>query len=307
MKEKTNIVKEFKKNPALFFMLLPGILVLLANNYLPMPGILLAFKDYNYTKGFFGSDWVGFDNFKYLFTSKQAFIITRNTILYNLTFILISVTIALALAIVLNELRSKKLAKLYQSIFFLPYFLSWVVVSYLVYSLLSSDQGVFNGILTSLGKEPINWYVEAKFWPSILVFVNTWKWTGYDSIIYLAAIVGIDKSLYEAAAIDGAGKLRQIFSITIPTIMPVVTIVTLMKVGRIFYGDFGLFWNIPKNMGVLYNVTNVIDTYVYRALTQAGDIGMATASGLYQATVGFILVISANYIVRKFDEDSALM
>lgn len=306
-KHKTNMIKEFKKNPALFVMLLPGLVVLLANNYLPMPGILLAFKDYNYAKGFFGSDWVGFDNFKYLFSSSQAYIITRNTILYNVTFILISVTVALALAILLNELRNKKLAKLYQSIFFLPYFLSWVVVSYLVYSLLSSDQGVFNMMLIKMGKEPINWYIEAKLWPYILVIVNTWKWTGYDSIIYLAAIIGIDKSLYEAAAIDGAGKARQIFSITIPTIMPVITILTLLKVGRIFYGDFGLFWNIPKNMGILYNVTNVIDTYVYRALTQAGDIGMATASGLYQASVGFVLVMTANFVVRLFNKDNALM
>ena len=306
-KTKTNLMKEAKKNPALFIMLLPGLLVLLANNYLPMPGVLLAFKDYNYLDGFFGSEWVGFDNFRYLFTSKQAYIITRNTILYNVTFIIISITVALALAIILNEIRNKKLAKLYQSIFFLPYFLSWVVVSYLVYSLLSSDQGVFNNILVSLGFERINWYVEAKFWPAILVFVNTWKWTGYDSIIYLAAIVGIDKALYEAAAIDGAGKVRQIFSITIPTIMPVITILTLLKVGRIFYGDFGLFWNIPKNMGILYDVTNVIDTYVYRALTQAGDIGMATASGLYQASVGFILVMTANFIVRRFNKENALM
>lgn len=306
-KTKKSIVKEFKKNPALFLMLLPGLLVLFANNYLPMPGVLLAFKDYNYLDGFLGSEWVGFDNFKYLFSSNQAYIITRNTILYNLTFILISMTVALALAIALNEIRHKKLAKLYQSIFFLPYFLSWVVVSYLVYSLLSTDQGVFNGILESLGMERINWYVEAKFWPAILVVVNTWKWTGYDSIIYLAAIIGIDKALYEAAAIDGAGKIRQIFSITIPSIMPVITILALLKVGRIFYGDFGLFWNIPKNMGILYDVTNVIDTYVYRALTQAGDIGMATASGLYQATCGFILVITVNFIVRHFNKENALM
>ncbi|MBN2795712.1 MAG: sugar ABC transporter permease [Clostridia bacterium] len=288
-------------------MLIPGILVLLSNNYLPMPGVLLAFKDYNYTKGFFKSDWVGFDNFKYLFNSSQAYIITRNTILYNLAFIIISLTLALGLAIILNELRNKRLAKIYQSVFFLPYFLSWVVVSYLVYSLLSSDQGVFNNLLVHFNMKPINWYIEAKFWPAILVFVNTWKWTGYDSIIYLAAIVGIDKSLYEAAAIDGASRVKQIMYITIPSIMPVITILTLLKIGRIFYGDFGLFWNIPKNMGVLYNVTNVIDTYVYRALVQAGDIGMATASGLYQATVGFILVLAANFVVRRFNKENALM
>ncbi len=288
-------------------MLIPGILVLLANNYLPMGGVLLAFKDYNYAKGFFKSDWIGFDNFKYLFTSSQAFVITRNTVLYNATFIIISVTIALALAIALSELRNQKLAKIYQSVFFLPYFLSWVVVSYLVFSLLSVDMGSLNNMVTALDKERINWYTVPKFWPFILVTVNTWKWTGYDSIIYLAAIVGIDKSFFEAAAVDGATRWQQIRHITIPTIMPVVTILTLLKVGRIFYGDFGLFWNVPKNMGVLYNVTNVIDTYVYRALTQSGDIGMAAASGLYQAILGLILILSANYIVRKIDPDQALI
>ncbi len=288
-------------------MLIPGVLVLLANNYLPMGGVLLAFKDYNYAKGFLKSDWIGFDNFKYLFTSNQAFVITRNTFLYNATFIIISVTVALALAIGLNELRNQKLAKLYQSIFFLPYFLSWVVVSYLVFSLLSVDMGAMNNMLMSFGKERINWYTVPRFWPFILVMVNTWKWTGYDSIIYLAAIVGIDKSFFEAAAVDGATRWQQIRYITIPSIMPVVTVLTLLKVGRIFYGDFGLFWNVPKNMGVLYNVTNVIDTYVYRALTQSGDIGMAAASGLYQAILGLILILGANHIVRKIDPDQALI
>lgn len=296
-----------RKNISLYIMLIPGILVLLANNYLPMGGVLLAFKNYNYAKGFFKSDWIGFENFKYLFTSNQAFVITRNTFLYNVAFIIISVTIALALAIALSELRNQKLAKIYQSIFFLPYFLSWVVVSYLVFSLLSVDMGSLNNMITALGKERINWYTVPKFWPLILVTVNTWKWTGYDSIIYLAAIVGIDKSFYEAAAVDGATRWQQIRHITIPTIMPVVTILTLLKVGRIFYGDFGLFWNVPKNMGVLYNVTNVIDTYVYRALTQSGDIGMAAASGLYQAILGLVLILSANYIVRKIDPDQALV
>lgn len=300
-------MKSIKKNLPLYLMLVPGLLALLANNYIPMGGMLLAFKDYNYAKGFWGSDWVGFGNFEYLFGSDQAFVITRNTLLYNMTFILISVTIALALAIALAEIRNQRLAKVYQSIFFLPYFLSWVVVSYLVFSLLSVDMGALNNLLVSWGMERINWYTEPWVWPSILVIVNTWKWTGYDSIIYLAAIVSIDKSMYEAAAVDGATRWQQIRHITIPSIAPVITILTLLKVGRIFYGDFGLFWNIPKNMGVLYNVTNVIDTYVYRALTQSGDIGMAAASGLYQAIVGFTLVMVSNYIVRRIDPDQALM
>ncbi len=212
----------------LYLMLLPGLLVILANNYLPMGGILLAFKDYNYAKGFWQSDWVGFSNFQYLFSSDQAFIITRNTLLYNTMFILISVTVALGLAIVLSELRNRRLAKIYQSIFFLPYFLSWVVVSYLVFSLLSSDMGVLNQILAKLGMDPINWYTAPQFWPGILLTVNTWKWTGYDSVIYLAAIVSIDKSYYEAAAIDGATRWQQIRYITIPSITPVITIVTLL-------------------------------------------------------------------------------
>jgi putative aldouronate transport system permease protein len=300
-------MKSIKKNLPLYLMLVPGLLALLANNYIPMGGMLLAFKDYNYARGFWGSDWVGFGNFEYLFGSDQAFVITRNTLLYNMTFILISVTIALALAIALAEIRNQRLAKVYQSIFFLPYFLSWVVVSYLVFSLLSVDMGALNNLLVSWGMERINWYTEPWVWPSILVIVNTWKWTGYDSIIYLAAIVSIDKSMYEAAAVDGATRWQQIRHITIPSIAPVITILTLLKVGRIFYGDFGLFWNIPKNMGVLYNVTNVIDTYVYRALTQSGDIGMAAASGLYQAIVGFTLVMVSNYIVRRIDPDQALM
>lgn len=300
-------MKSIKKNLPLYLMLIPGLVALLANNYLPMGGLLLAFKDYNYAKGFWGSDWVGFGNFEYLFTSDQAFVITRNTLLYNMTFILISVTVALALAIALAELRNQKMAKVYQSIFFLPYFLSWVVVSYLVFSLLSVDMGALNNTLAGWGFEPINWYTEPVVWPFILVIVNTWKWTGYDSIIYLAAIVSIDKSMYEAAAVDGASRWQQIWHITIPSISPVITILTLLKVGRIFYGDFGLFWNIPKNMGVLYNVTNVIDTYVYRALTQSGDIGMAAASGMYQAVVGFSLVMISNYIVRRIDPDQALM
>jgi len=300
-------MKTIKRNLPLYLMLIPGLVALLANNYLPMGGMLLAFKDYNYAKGFWGSDWVGFGNFEYLFGSDQAFVITRNTLLYNTTFILISMTVALALAIALAELRNQKLAKVYQSIFFLPYFLSWVVVSYLVFSLLSVDMGALNNLLIGWGLEPINWYTEPVVWPFILVAVNTWKWTGYDSIIFLAAIVSIDKSMYEAAAVDGATRWQQIRHITIPSIAPVISIVTLLKVGRIFYGDFGLFWNIPKNMGVLYNVTNVIDTYVYRALTQSGDIGMAAASGLYQAVIGFSLVMISNYVVRRIDPDQALM
>jgi putative aldouronate transport system permease protein len=305
-RRKPGLLRELSKNKVLFFMLIPGLLVLLVNNYLPMFGIVIAFKDYNYAKGFWKSDWVGFNNFEYLFNSKTAFLITRNTILYNAAFIIIAATIAVALAIIFNELLNRRMSKLYQSVMFLPYFLSWVVISYLVFALLSSDMGFINKTLINAGKEPINWYVDPRFWPLIIILVNTWKWTGYDSIIYLAAIIGFDKSLYEAAAVDGASRFQQITKVMVPMLMPVVAILTLIKVGRIFFTDFGLFFNIPRNSGPLYDVTNVIETYVFRALRQTGDIGMASAAGFYQAVVGLIVVLTANYIVSRIDKDSSL-
>ncbi len=305
-RKKPALIKELAKNKVLYLMLLPGLLVLLVNNYLPMFGIIIAFKDYNYAKGFWKSDWVGFNNFGYLFNSKAAFLITRNTILYNVAFIVIAATVAVALAIVFNELLNKRMSKFYQSVMFLPYFFSWVVISYLVFALLSSDMGFINKILISNGMQPVEWYVDPRFWPLIIILVNTWKWTGYDSIIYLAAIIGFDKSLYEAAAVDGASRFQQITKVMVPMLMPVITVLTLIKVGRIFFTDFGLFFNIPRNSGPLYDVTNVIETYVFRALRQTGDIGMASAAGFYQAVVGFIVVLTANYIVRKIDKDSSL-
>jgi putative aldouronate transport system permease protein len=223
-----------------------------------------------------------------------------------LAFIFVAATVAVVLAIIFNELLNRRLSKFYQSVMFLPYFLSWVVISYLVFALLSSDMGFVNKLLINMGKEPVNWYVDPTFWPLIIIAVNTWKWTGYDSIIYLASIIGFDKSLYEAAAVDGASRFQQITKVMVPMLAPVVTILTLIKVGRIFFTDFGLFFNIPRNSGPLFDVTNVIETYVFRALRQTGDIGMASAAGFYQAIVGFIVVLTANYIVRKIDKDSSL-
>ncbi|HRS22208.1 MAG TPA: ABC transporter permease subunit [Clostridia bacterium] len=305
-RQKPALLKELAKNKVLYLMLLPGLLVLLVNNYLPMFGIVIAFKDYNYAKGFWKSDWVGFNNFEYLFNSKAAFLITRNTILYNVAFIVIAATVAVVLAIIFNELLNRRMSKFYQSVMFLPYFFSWVVISYLVFALLSSDMGFVNKMLIKNGMQPVEWYVDPRFWPLVIILVNTWKWTGYDSIIYLAAIIGFDKSLYEAAAVDGASRFQQITKVMVPMLMPVITVLTLIKVGRIFFTDFGLFFNIPRNSGPLYDVTNVIETYVFRALRQTGDIGMASAAGFYQAVVGFIVVLTANYIVRKIDKDSSL-
>ncbi|MCM3271068.1 ABC transporter permease subunit [Paenibacillus elgii] len=288
-------------------MMLPGIIYIVINNYLPMFGVVIAFKDFNYSKGIFGSDWVGFKNFEYLFKTEDALIITRNTILYNAVFILLNLVIALAVAILLHEVKKRFLSRLYQSVILLPYLISMVIVGYLVFAMFSLETGFVNkSILPLFGISEVSWYSEAKYWPYILTFVHIWKSAGYLCVIYLAAIIGIDPEYYEAAVIDGASKWQQIKSITIPLIVPVITVMTLLQIGRIFYSDFGLFYQVPLNAGALQSTTNVIDTYVYRALMTLGDVGMSSAAGLYQSFVGFVLVLLSNYIVRKRNSDNAL-
>lgn len=272
-----------------------------------MFGVVLAFKNYDYEGGIWGSPWSGLSNFKFLFSTSDAWIITRNTVLYNSLFILINLVFGVAFALLLNEIRSKFLSKLYQSAMFLPYFLSFVVVSYLAYSFLSPELGLLNRvILPALGMDPVSWYTEAKYWPYILTIVNTWKNIGYFAVIYLAAIIGMDTEYYEAAKIDGASKWQQMIKITVPLLAPVMVIMTLLQIGKIFFSDFGLFYQTPRDVGMIYSTTNVIDTYVYRALMNLGDIGMASAAGFYQSLVGFVLIIIANSAVRKFDKDSSL-
>ena len=311
-KYKSSFFKEFKKNPSLFIMLLPGLLLLIVLNYLPMIGTLIAFKDFknsgdNFLSSFMLSKWVGLDNFKFLLSTPDTFIITRNTVLYNLTFIILGTVIAIFLAVGLNEIRNKKFAKFYQSSMLLPYFLSWIVISFLFFGFLSVDKGILNTtLLPLLNKEPIEWYSKTEYWPYILVFANVLKYSGYNCIIYLASITGIDEELYEAAILDGASKWQQIISITIPLLSNIIIILTLLAVGRIFNGDFGLFFQVPMNAGSLFPVTNVIDTYVYRGLMNSGDIGMSSAAGLYQSVVGFILIIAANFAVKKYDNEKAL-
>ena len=270
-------------------MVLPGTIWLLVFSYLPMFGTVLAFK-----------------NFEFLFTSGDAWRITRNTVLYNLVFIVLGLIFAVFVAIVLNEIANKKLAKVYQTSMLFPHFLSWVIVSYFVFSFLSADKGMMNSILGSFGMEPVQWYSEPENWPGILVFMNVWKGVGYGSIVYLAAIVGIDKTYYEAATIDGASKWQQIKNITIPLIVPLMIILTIMAIGGIFRSDFGLFYQVPRNSAILYPVTDVIDTYIYKGLMNMGNIGMSTAAGLYQAVVGFILILSTNYAVKKIDPEYGL-
>ncbi|WP_139367455.1 ABC transporter permease [Metabacillus halosaccharovorans] len=288
-------------------MILPGFIYLLINNYMPMAGLVIAFKDINYSVGIFASDWIGFKNFEYLFSTQDAYIITRNTILYNGGFIILNTVIALVVAIMLNEIKNKFFKSFYQSIILLPFLISMVIVSYLGLSFLSVDVGFFNKtLLPMLGLEEIAWYFEAKYWPYILTIINVWKGVGFLCVIFLAAIVGIDQEYYEAAQLDGASKIQQIWNISIPNIMPVIVMMTLLAIGRIFYSDFGLFYQVPMNSGAIYETTNVIDTYVYRGLMQLGDIGMSAAAGLYQSIVGFVLVILSNWLVRLRNKDNAL-
>jgi len=304
---KKRTLKKIISYAPIYLMMLPGLAYLFINNYMPLPGLVVAFKDYNAKKGIYGSDWAGFKNFTYLFKTDDAWIITRNTILYNLAFIVINTALAIIVAIILSELAAKRLKKFTQSAILLPYLISSVIISYLVFAFLSSENGfVNNTLLPLLGITPKNWYAEPKYWPFILIFVNAWKSVGYNCIIYLATIIGIDREYYEAASIDGATKMQQIRHITLPLIVPVVTMLTLMAIGRIFYSDFGLFYQVPQNQGALYSTTNTIDTYVYRGLLQQSNISMSSAAGVYQSIVGFILVLGSNLIVRKFNKENAL-
>lgn len=303
---------EIVKNRALFLMLLPGFLVLLFNNYLPMFGMIVAFKDFRFYDGsffssLFKSEWTGFGNFKYMFASPDAFIFIRNTLLYNLAFIISCTIIAIAFAIMLNEIYSRKLSKLYQSAMFLPYFLSWIVFSYLVYAFISPDKGYFNmTIFKFLGIKPVFWYSELQYWPWIILIVNAWHWVGNNCIIFLASIIGIDQEMYEAARIDGASRWQQIKNITIPQITPVIIVMVLIFVGRIFNTDLGLFQLIPRGAGALAPVTWTLDVYVYNTLIRNGDIGMSSAAALFQSVVGFVTILAANYAVKKIDRDAGM-
>lgn len=296
----------FRKNLPLTIMALPGLAVMFLFKYLPLSGILLAFKRFSVRGGIFGSQWVGMKNFEFLFKTSDAWIITRNTLLYNGFFIILDLILAVAMAVALSELRRKRRAKVYQTIFMAPYFLSWVVVSFMAFSLFSVDDGLFNHLLGGLGIPEVNWYGEPGKWPLILVVFQVWKTIGYSTVMYLSALTGIPNDYYEAAVIDGATKWQQIRRITLPCLKPMMIVLVILAVGRIFYADFGLFFQLPRNSGTLYGATQVIDTYVYRALKETGNVGMAAAAGLYQSIVGFVLVVAANLAVRRIEPDSAL-
>ncbi len=289
-----------------YLMALPGVIYLICNNFMPLYGMLLAFKRLDVRKGIWGSDWAGFDNFKFLFSSNTAFTIIRNTICYNLAFIILGTIIAVALAILLNEIRRKGLGKFYQSMLLIPYLISWVLASYLAYAFLAQDVGLINSVLNFFGKPDIAWYSTKAYWPFILFFVYIWKNVGYMLIIYYSSIVSISSDYYEAATIDGATKWQQIRYITIPLIKSTVVTMTILNLGRIANSDFGLFYQIPRNSGALYDVTQTIDVYVYNALMNNNDFSMSAAASVFQSVVGFVFILVANAVVRRYSKEDAL-
>lgn len=301
-----NFLKRLKEYKQLLLMLLPALLYFTLFCYVPMAGIVVTFKSYDYAGGLFGSPWVGFDNFKFLFIGGQIFKVMRNTVLYNLTFIVINTISQITVAIFLSEVKGKFFKKTTQSLMFLPYFISWVVVGAFVYNLFNNQFGVVNGILKSLHTAPVNIYDKPLVWSIIIVFFALWKNLGYGSVIYIAAIAGIDRELYEAAEIDGANIFQRIQRITLPSISQTVVILILLSIGNIFRGDFQMFYQIVGQNSLVYNATDVIDTFVIRSLTQMHEFGMTSAASLIQSVLCFIIISVANYTVKKVDSEYSL-
>lgn len=307
-KQKNWLAKEFwhiRRNRELLLLALPGILFKLVIAYMPMVGLILAFKYFRYDQGIFGSKWVGLQNFEFLFKAQDAFRIIRNTLLYNFTYILLTMAVSLLLALLLNEL-SGRLVKVYQTTLFLPYFISMVLVGYIGSAFLDFQNGYLNTVLTFFGIKTHNWYLETTPWLFILPLVALWKGVGFSTLVYYAGITGISTDYYEAARLDGASRVQMMTRITLPLLKPLIIILFILGLGNIFRGDFGLHYFVPNNVGPNFPTTDIIDTYVYRALTKLGDINSAAAVGFLQSVVGLITVVSANLIVRRIDKDNAL-
>lgn len=292
----------------LYVMLIPGVLYLIINNYLPMAGLAIAFKKVNYAMGIFNSPWVGFSNFTFLFTTKDAFIMFRNTILYNVAFIVLGNAFGLMVAIALDTVKNQFFKNMSQVIILVPYLLSTVIVTYIVFAFLSPSNGfVNNSILAPLGIEGVEWYNEPGPWPVILTVVHIWMTFGYTSILYYSSLIGVDRTLYEAAVVDGAGVWRQILNVTLPCMKKTIIIMVILAVGRICFSDFGLFYQVPMHSGMLIDTTQTIDTFVYRALLEQNSIGRSSAAGFLQSVLGFVLVMITNAVVSKLDKESALI
>lgn len=301
-KKKTN----WKTWIPFYLMGLPGLVYLFINNYMPMIGLTVAFKDYKYNLGIWDSPWVGFKNFKFLFKTGDALVMVRNTLLYNIAWIILGMVLGVTFAILLNEVRSRNAKKFYQTVILMPYLMSMVVCAYLVFAYLAPGTGLFTNVLTRITGREISFYTETKYWPFILTFVNQWKGIGFGMILYLSSVIGIDPSLYEAAALDGATRWQQHIKVTLPLLKPTIIMMMILNMGQIFRSDFGLFYQVPMDQGALYSVTQTIDTYVYRALLQRNDVGMSSAASFVQSVVGFIFIVTANQIVKRVDEKNSL-
>lgn len=301
-----SFLSELRRNRTLFLMVLPAMLIVFVFSYLPMSGLVLAFKDYRFNLGVFKSPWNGFQNFRFLFASGTGWLITKNTIFYNLLNLLTSQALAIIIAICLSEMVRIRWKKAFQSMIFFPYFISWVIVGTFVYNIFNYETGLMNTILTACGVDPVNVYSMPGVWPVIICLFNSWKWCGYNSVVYIAAITGLDVECYEAAKIDGANIFQRIRYITLPGIRPTIITMLLLNVGRILRGDFEMFFQIVGNNGQLFNATDVIDTYVFRSLTTSGNMGMTAAATLYQSVLCFVIIMVVNGVIRKIDPDNAL-
>ncbi|NLC44166.1 MAG: sugar ABC transporter permease [Clostridiales bacterium] len=300
------MLRNLYKNKAFLLLSLPMMLVVFVFNYIPMVGVIVAFKKFRYNLGIFGSEWNGLNNFKFFFRNPDALKVITKTVSYNAVFIILGIVIPVGVALLLYEIKNRKLLKIYQTTMFIPYFLSWVVVAYMAYAFLNPASGMLNNLRVLMGQEKISWYTKPIYWIFILPIANTWKGLGFGALVYYASLMSIDPEYFEAATIDGANKLQVIWNITIPFLYPLMTILTILAIGGIFSSDFGLFFQLPMDSKLLYKTTDVIDTYIYRAMAVNSNIDTASAAGLIKSVVGFVLVITTNAIVNKINSDYAL-
>lgn len=299
-------MKDIRKNWLLYLMFLPVAVYFVVFAYIPMGGIVMAFESYSRQGGMFLSEWVGFDNFHYFFASGKAWLVTRNTMVYNVMFLGCYTLFSIIAAVFLSEIRRKSFKKLSQTLMFLPYFISWVTVSAFVYNFLNYEYGIVNKLLHYIDVQALDIYSNTSYWYFLLPFLYVWKWVGYGSILYLAAIVGIDQEIYEAATIDGATRFQRIARITLPLLKPTMIILLLLGLGRIMRGEFDMFYQLIGNNGLLMDATDIIDTLAFRSLMGSADFGMASSVGLYQSVLTLIIILTANWLVRRYDREQAL-
>ncbi len=293
------------ENLQMLLMVLPGVLFLIVFQYLPLPGIAIAFKKYNPYKGIFGSPWVGLKNFAFFFSSQDAARTIGNTLMYSISFLIIDLVAAVVLALMLYYLRSRIATKFYNTVVFIPKFMSMVIVAFIVYAILSPTYGLLNQLIVKLGGTGVNWYAEPKYWPLILTATHVWQTVGMNCVLYYSSLMSMDNALVEAAEMDGANRMQQIWHVIIPHLVPIMVITTILAIGSLFSSSLDLFYQIPKNQGLLYAATDTINTYVYRALLE-GSLEKSAAINLFQSAVGFVLIIGTNAIVKKISPENSL-